>query len=377
MKILHVNVGQHFGGIEVLVKNIVLNFNPNHKSYLGVRKGSEFERHMMKHKSSKLPVFSLELNSPFKALKDIFALRSFIKKEGITIVHTHGINSSMLGVFLKILLLGRVRLVTTVHSVSKYDRDSLLKNTIFPLLERFCFLFTDHIIAISRFICLEVEKQGVSKEKLSVIYNGVDKQFIPGNEDQLVKELKSRLTNQFIVGVFGRLETVKGQKYVIEAMELLSKEIPNIHCLIIGDGEQREHLEQMVQEMQLEEAISFLGHQKRVTPLMEMVDVVLHPSVMEGLSLTLIEALMLSKPVIATNVGGIPEVVNDMHTGILAETCNARSISNAVIKLYQHPDLLQTFAKNALPSVKEKFSIETMVTQLEDKYYLIEKGKGD
>lgn len=369
MRIMHLNFGRHYGGSEIVILDILKNQSKDIKSIVIVRKGSKFERKLVlvPKKNKHLTIMSFNMEGIYNIMKSILKLSKVVKDYEIDIIHVHGILANIVGTILKKLNKG-TKLVTTIHSSSVNDRDNKLSNLVFSYIENKCLKYNDKIICVSKYLKDEIMENGVNPAKIQVIYNGIN---IP---EQYSNDLGSSNNNQLIIGSFGRLEKVKGHEHLIKSIYLLRELMPNIKVLIVGEGSQKNFLNNLINKLNLHEHISLVGYKDDVFSILKTVDIVVLPSVMEGLSLSLLEALMFGKPVIASNTGGIPEVIEHMRTGILVEPENAEDLANAIKILYKNNGLMANFSKVGPITIKSKFSMTKMVSELE---FLYSNVKGE
>jgi glycosyltransferase involved in cell wall biosynthesis len=175
----------------------------------------------------------------------------------------------------------------------------------------------------------------------------------------------------FNLACVARLHPNKGYPYLIRAMEKVKSRYPDVRLLILGDGDLRGQLEQMVSDLGLKEHISFLGYREDVYEILAAVDCFVLPSLHEGFGIAIAEAMAASKPVIATDIPAVREVVADKCTGLLVPAGNAEALAQAIIELIEHPDLVQEFGQNGRERVEKLFSIQSVTTQYELLYDLV------
>lgn len=358
---MHINFGKHYGGTEIVIKTILENSSDILDNYIVLREESKFEKLLKKsHIVNEITIIPLNM-SKYKVISSYKRLISFVVKENIDIVHVHGIFAHLIGILFKKKLKGKIKLITTIHSIISHDRD-LIKNLIFTYIENYCLKKTDKVIAISNYVYGNLLKRGVDSSKVVVIYNGINI-----SNDAMAISIKTKTQQQttFTLGSFGRLEKIKGHEYLIRAVGTLKDTIPHIKCLIIGEGDQRSYLEKLIVELKLSNHVELLGFKANIFPILKKVDVVVLPSLMEGLSLSLIESLLYNKPVIASNIGGIPEVVAHMENGILIPPKDVFSLEQAIQKLYSEIDLRNELSKKGLEVAREKFNSKTMIKKLQ------------
>jgi glycosyltransferase involved in cell wall biosynthesis len=191
------------------------------------------------------------------------------------------------------------------------------------------------------------------------------------------EEAKARLgVTGFCLGMVGRLEEQKGQEYLVAALPELVREIPHLTVLLVGDGRREEALRRQVQELDLEGVVHFLGTRRDLPLIYRALDLYVHPSRWEGLSLAILKAMAAGLPVIASRVSGTVEVIEDGVSGVLIPPEDPAALAAAVSRLYRQPETRQLMSQAARQAVQEHHSQETMLRRLESLYLeLAEKGR--
>ncbi len=227
---------------------------------------------------------------------------------------------------------------------------------IYKLNAKFCAKNADVIWACSEEIVEGMKWLGAIPEKIKLCLNSIDlDEFPPGDIEPIRKKEK-------IVLSVGRLSREKGHHYLIEAIPIILKKIPQIKFNIIGDGNQKEYLLNFSRKLNIKNKVNFIGtvSHNNLFPYYSQADILVMPSLSEGHSLVPIESLACGTPVIATKIGGIIETVIDDYNGLLVEAKNSEAIALAVIKIFSDKDLLKRLSKNARSSI-EKFSWENTI----------------
>jgi glycosyltransferase involved in cell wall biosynthesis len=212
---------------------------------------------------------------------------------------------------------------------------------------------------------------GVEPGRVRVVYTGVDTAAtVSAVEVERVKERYGLLPFQPVIGTVANLFPRKGYEYLIEALTDIRRVIPHVHCLIIGEGEEHycKRLLGMVEEKKLKENVTFAGFQQNVLSHISSMDVFVLPSIMEGFGIVLLEAMAMAKPVVATAVGGIPEVVEDKVSGFLVSPKDSRALAQRILYLLENPQIRHQMGQAGRARVVEQFSVERMVTQLQGFY---------
>src|SRR5262249_31154892 len=205
----------------------------------------------------------------------------------------------------------RPYLINTVHSSrvrSTEDRDELRRLT--PE--------TDRLIAVSRAIVDKIQSEGREGAPVSLIYNGVDLERYDHQEPCCtLREEYGMAPGAQIVGVIARLEPEKGHPTLLEAWPLVLGSCPDAYLLIVGEGSRCDELRAQADELRIAHRVVFTGRREDVPAVTAALDVAVLPSYREAQGLSVLEAMALSRPVVASNVGGIPEMIEDGVTGLL------------------------------------------------------------
>jgi len=218
----------------------------------------------------------------------------------------------------------------------------------------------DLITAISTALASRAKRLGVPEEKLVIIPNGVDL--------ELAKKSQSEHIPGRIVTV-ARLSWEKGLDYLIKAMPKVIRECPNAHLVMVGEGDKREEIEDLIQELGIDGNVTLLGRlpHKKTLEAIGKSEVFICPSLAEGLGIVFIEAQACGVPVIGTRVGGIPDVIDDEASGLLIEPKNSEDIEKALIRLLKNEELRERLMKVAFERI-EKFDWNRVVREMSDEY---------
>ncbi len=206
-----------------------------------------------------------------------------------------------------------------------------------------------------------ITKRKVPASRLQVIHYGVDLSRFESKPSTAKKEQLGLASRYPVLGVVGRLDPVKGHRYLLEALPPVVKKYPQLCCVVVGDGPSRSDLEKMTEQLGLTENVKFLGFRDDVNELLPILDIFLLPSISEGLPNAILEAMACNVPVIATTVGGIPEVIAHRKTGMLVRPKYPDDIRNCIIELLDIESLKASIIKNAALLVRGEFSLEHQV----------------
>ena len=296
-------------------------------------------------------------------LKLPFKLASFFNRHKPDIVHTHSWGTLVEGVLGA--KMGRVPII--IHG----EHGTFPQTPLHLLIQRFFWNRADVVLSVSdKLKDILSSAVGFPSERIQVILNGVeaDKFY---HSDELRKLFYERFNfsfGDFIVGTVGRLNSVKNQQMLIRAAAELKNGGESVHFVLIGIGERREELEELVRQLDVKKNVHFLGYQKDVNLVLNGMDVFTLTSFSEGCSNVIQEALFAGIPVIATNVGGNPELVKDGFNGYLVDSNDHKTLAQKILMLKKQPELLGKLRENALSLSHTDFSLKRMVDQYGELY---------
>ena len=297
-------------------------------------------------------------------IRNFFDLCHLIKAEKIQLLHTHGYRSNIIGLQVSALL--RVPIVTTVHGWTTHTNSVKL----YERLDRFTLKFFDKVIVVSDDIKNSLLNSRFPTHKIEKIYNTIDCGIVK-NTGVSLDEIRKRFhisRNDKLVGTIGRLSKEKGVHYLLKAGSEIIAKYPDVKILIIGEGPERQNLEALAKLLHISKNVIFCGFQKNVAEFYPLIDIVVLPSVTEGLPIVLLEALTYSKPIVATRVGGIPEVITDGKTGILVDPQNPSQLAEGIIRVLKNSEEANQLASKGRKLVEEHFNSENWNKKIEKIY---------
>jgi len=304
---------------------------------------------------------------------NIIRLSRLLKKEKPDIVHTHGYFASVIG-RLAAKKAGLPIIITHVHSTYwEYKKRHLL-------IERYLSRCTHRIICCSEAVKNFVTgHEKIKEDKTVVIYNGVDEErFLPLQDPSPARARLGIDRESPVVGTVSSLTPHKGQKYLIQAAAKIREKYPATRFLIVGDGPLRQSLEEQALGLSLQSSLIFTGARRDIPDLLSLMDIfVLPSSSREGLGIAIIEGMAMEKPTVATDIGGIPEVVQDGETGLLVRPGDSAALAKAIIELIDNPDRAKAMGKKGRNRFAQKFTRKTMLSKIEDLYLGLAGPKKD
>jgi glycosyltransferase involved in cell wall biosynthesis len=227
----------------------------------------------------------------------------------------------------------------------------------------------DRLIAVSRSIVDKLRQEGRDAAPISLIHNGVDlERYDHQGPCCTLRDEYDLPAEGPIVGVVARLEPEKGHPTLLEAWRTIAAAVPDATLLVVGEGSQRAALEALAADLGVADRVVFTGRRDDVPAVTAALDVAVLPSYREALGLTVLEAMALSRPVVASNVGGIPEMIEDGVTGLLVPPRDAGALAAAILRLLRDHPLADTLGRAGHDLVHESFCIELMVAAVEQIY---------
>jgi glycosyltransferase involved in cell wall biosynthesis len=275
---------------------------------------------------------------PGRDMAALWALRSTLRELAPDIVHTHTSKAGFLG-RLGARLAGVPRVVHTMHEPPHNAARHPLVKAAYIQLERLAARWADHVVTVSYANQREIAaRRLVPAHKLSVIREGLDLQAYPRRAEAREGLRRLGIADDVpVVGAVGRLEPAKGHIHLLRALVEVRARIPQARCVIVGGGYLREELERRVVELGLQEAVILTGFREDMLELMQGFDVFALPSLWEGLGIVLLEAMAYERPLVASAVGGVVDVVVPDETGLLVPAAQPAALARALLELLEDP----------------------------------------
>lgn len=307
-----------------------------------------------------IPMMSVKSLNILKIINGIRLLRRAIKDKKIAILHVNSsrsmIYAALVSIFCPKPILWHIRIT---------ERDYILDRLLKP--------FAIKIIAISKAVASRfswMKNQG----KIAIIHNGLDlKAFNSFSNLVKVRKAFSLKKNDIVIGTVAMLQPKKGIHILLQAVPLIREDFPQAKFLIVGDDtdSKKHYLQQlraMTHHFREDKNITFAGFRKDIPELMSALDIFVLPSLIEPFGRVLLEAMAAAKAVVASKVGGIPEIVADEETGILVLPGDSKKLADAIIRLIQDSSLREQMGRKGRKRVEELFSIEKNVELTEQLY---------
>ena len=288
-------------------------------------------------------------------LKAIREIRALIKKYNPDIVYAH---SSKAGAIARVADIGlKNRCVYNPHGWAFNMRCSAKKKAIYTMIEKIAAPFCDKIICIS-----DAEKQSAldkkicKEDKLQVIFNGVDIEAYENGAHGAVKRQDLNIPEDaFVVGMVGRISQQKAPDVFIKMAKQVKDEVPNAHFIIVGNGNQEDEIRKYAKDNGFSDSLHITGWVDNPMSYVELFDVACLLSRWEGFGLVLPEYMMAGKPIVASKVDAIPNIIKDGENGLLVEVDNAKETSKAILKIYNNKSMRNHLIRCGLEDSHNRF----------------------
>ena len=356
LKILHIDPEKNWGGGEAQVIGLLENLSRRgHRNDLATpADGQLFRRFIPRVRKIPLSVRN-DLD-----VRGVPALRRLIRQEKYDIVHLHTKRAHALSLWLP-----RGEHTPKYIVTRRMDYPEPNNCYIRYLYNR----RVDGVVAISRSVLDCLSEAGVNRRSIRLIYSGIDPMPYTGLQSDA-----HRATDSAVVAMLAVLQERKGHRFLLDAARVLKGRGRRIRYVFAGDGSLKTQLQTLVQTLGLREEVSFIGFVKDVPKFLSSIDVLVLPSLYEGLGVAALEGMAAGKPVVATRVGGLAESIVDGETGFLVPPEDGAALADAIDRLVADPFMARAMGRKGAARVLSNFTIEQMASQNEAYYYALLDG---
>lgn len=322
----------------------------------------------------------VSLRAVFSNISAIIKLAYLIRRKKIDILHAHEFFPATLGRVAAII--ARVPVIfLTLHNIDYW------KKWHHRLVDKILASFTDKIVtnsyAVKNDVCV---KSGISEEKFVVVHNGIDlKKFSYTTSGNGLKRELGLKNGEYIIGTVGRWAKQKGYQYLIEASRIARSVRRDIRFVIVGGDAHpsesvKDELFKLNDNLNEGDRVIFTGSRTDIPALISIFDIFVFPSLWEGFGLAFVEAMAMGKPVIASEIGPVSEIVKHHQTGLLVPCGDAKAIANAVIELIENKEMAESMGRSGRKHVESFLSVEGMTKKYDELYqslYTIKASRKD
>ncbi len=375
MKILYVITKSNWGGAQRHVYDLAVGMKAKNHQVIVALGGNGILRKKLEDAGIKTHAINamgrdIKLKNDAMSLKEIF---SIIHREKPDVLHLHSPKAAGLGSVVGRIL--RIKsIIYTVHGWTFNEDRPFYQKFIIAGVSWLTMLLAHKTILLSKREYEQTLHFPLVREKLVLIPLGIKPQIfmsIDGSRQVISKQIGmdlSTMNKKTIVGTIAELHPNKGLNYLLDAVASIIPNHPNVLCLIIGDGQEYENLQKTIAEKGLGENIKLLGYMDEAAHYIKAFNIFVLSSVKEGLPYVLFEAGFASLPTIATTVGGIPEIIEDMKSGVLVQPKNNKELTHALSFMIEHPSMRRQYGAALRESVIQKFSLDKLLTSINDLY---------
>jgi glycosyltransferase involved in cell wall biosynthesis len=361
INILHLSETSEPGGSEIVLAYIAKNLNPEeYHSHVCL-----LEQGWLSRRIQELGI-DLSIIENRRSYDPVFLAKmvSLIKREKIHLVHAHDFMMNVYGaVAAKI---ASVPMIATIHGKGYF---TLKKSRIlaYRLAVSLCSRMTAVSEDLKEYLRKELKLAGT--KKIMILYNGIDlDRFTVKNSGSNMRADLGISPDAPVAGTVGSLFEVKGIPYLLRAVKKVVSYFPDFKLLIAGEGNQEPFLKQETAALGLKDNVIFLGLRDDIPAVLNIIDVYVCSSLSEGLSIAILEAMAMEKPVVATKVGGNPELIVPGENGYLIPSEDPEPIAEKIIVLLKDKSLREKMGKAGRKMVEEKFSLKAMIDNYQNLY---------
>jgi len=286
-----------------------------------------------------------------------------IRRENISLIHAHEFSAIVYGWI--VARITGIPFVGTIHG-KNYYWEKARRRLAYRMVSR-----AGRLVAVSEDLKqFVVEKVGIPASRILMIYNGVKPDILVSDAE--VDSCRAELGLQAgdrVIGSVGSLYQVKGHRYLLDAMPAVLSRHPNTVLLLVGRGELEVSLKEQAKRLGIDRQVRFLGMRQDVPRLLAAMEVFVLPSLSEGLSMAVLEAMASGKPVVATRVGGNPELLDYGKAGLLVRSEDAQDLAANLTKILDDGEMIRAMGRAGEDRVLRNFTMDRMVAQYRDLYW--------
>ena len=353
-KILAICTSPDRGGLELYFISLVKYFSNQSHIFTACRRNSHISKKIQSNR------ILIKKNNIFNLLINIVTLLQYIKNNKIDIIHVSWTKDLLLSSVLKKLSHRKLSII--------YYRQMKITRPKKDLFHKFIYKEVDIVLTITENLKRECTNfLPIAEENIVVLKYGIQSRNTSGSSKENIFTKYNLDLSKYTIGIFSRIEEQKGQHLAIEALNLLYEK--NIQLLIIGhcmDDDYKSNLEKKCDQYGLIDRVKFIPFIDKPSEIMSVIDLVILPTYEETFGLVVAESMMMQTPVIGSDAGGVPEIINDRHNGLLFKTKDSSSLAEKIYLLYGSSDLRNKIVKNAELFVRKEYDYDNHFRNFEE-----------
>ncbi len=363
-KILYVITKGNYGGAQRYVFDLATHFKDKFDVSVASGNGEILEKKLREFNIPMIKIPKLDRDiSTTKDIKTFFFLMKLFRKEKPDIIHLNSAKIGGVGA-LAGRLVGIKKIVFTVHGFAFNEDRPFYQKLAIKILSWFTLILVTDVIFVSEFDKRQIKSWLVNKKKKVCIHNGVNVSTIPLDRESARKELvQSKILPESVfqtkTNIISIGELTKNKNHILTILAL--KEIPETNLIIMGDGEDRKFLEKKARDLGVGDRVCFAGFVKDASKYLKAFDIFVLSSLKEGLPYVLLEAGTAGLAVVASNIGGVPDIITDGENGMLAQSGNKESFRQKLSTLVQNQEKRKMLGLKLREKVTSEFTLEKML----------------
>ncbi|HUT22526.1 MAG TPA: glycosyltransferase family 4 protein [Candidatus Bipolaricaulota bacterium] len=373
MKILYLITQSTWGGAQRYVYDLAVGMNKEFEVAVACGGDGGLIKELARKKIKVIPLKYLKRDILFLSdIRSYFEIKKLIKEERPDILHVNSSKAGFLG-GLAARSFPKTKVVYTVHGSVFTAAFNIFYRWLFKIIEKTTSKHKDSIILVSNHDrSLWLENKICESEKLFVIHNGIDvaleELFLPKERALAALLPAEKEINLKIIGCIANFYAEKNLLSFLSVFKEVSKEVSKCRLILIGDGPLRREIKKYVRENDLSEKVILPGFIKNAWLYLKAFDLFVLPSKKEGFPYTILEALLAKVPVVASRVGGIPEIIGDESTGLLFDSADSRQLAEKMLILLKDEVFVAQLVGNGIKKVKESFNLTGFLDQTKKIY---------
>lgn len=364
--VLYCRIDGNFGGVERHILSLAkcLKDGPYSPVVVPIANHGELEKQA---NALKIPTHFLPMKSRFDIFGAANRLRKLVHQHEAVIIHTFGIRSNSLAWMISKKT--PAAWAARVPNLSHTDYKNRWVGHVSHRINNHFLNRADAVQVISPQLKDYFDQLAAPPQKIELVPNGIDFEHYQPKQDKATYKTALNIPEQaYVIGAVGRMAPIKGYDVLIQAFAKVKASLPQAHLVFVGDGPEKQALQQQAERLQVSGSVRFTGFLEDVRPALGALDLYVCSSHSEGVPHTILEAMAAKVPILSTRVGGVESVIQSGVNGLLLHALDADLFANTIVELAQDAERTNVYAKNAFTRIQTDFSEERMVKRIVEMY---------